>query len=249
MLACTEIIPAQYFPKVKLIADWKTMLNRILEPEVMDTAEEAVDYDRMDHSHVNRLFVDHFLLALTGIDGLSNQPCCIFDAGTGTAQIPIELMQRRFNGTIVASDLAQAMLVVARQNVQAAGFQDSIELVLRDCKQLPEPDATYHAVMSNSIVHHIPEPRVVLRELWRVLKPGGVLFIRDLMRPDDISSLEHLVKTYAGAANDHQQKMFRESLHAALTVSEVREILAELGISTDSVKATSDRHWTIGARK
>ncbi len=225
------------------------MLNRILEPEVMDTAEEAVDYDRMDHSQVNRLFVDDFLLAVTGANGLNHQPCCTFDAGTGTALIPIELMQRKFHGTVVASDLAQAMLVVARQNVHAAGFQDSIELVLRDCKQLPEPDATYHAVMSNSIVHHIPEPRIVMRELWRVLKPGGVLFVRDLMRPEDIASLNHLVKTYAGEANDHQQKMFRESLHAALTVSEVREILVELGISPDAVKATSDRHWTICARK
>ena len=225
------------------------MLNRILEPEVMDTAEEAVDYDRMDHSHVNRLFVDDFLLALKGKDVLGNQLVSIFDAGTGTAQIPIELMQRRFNGTVVGSDLAQAMLVVARQNVQVAGFQDSIELVLRDCKQLPEPDATYHAVMSNSIVHHVPEPRIALRELWRVVKPGGILFVRDLMRPDNLDSLEHLVKTYAGEANDHQQKMFRESLHAALTVSEVREILVELGISKDAVKATSDRHWTISARK
>ena len=225
------------------------MLKRILEPEVMDTAEEAVDYDRMDHSHVNRLFVDDFLLALTGTDRLDNQPYCIFDAGTGTALIPIELLQRGFPGTVVASDLAQAMLIVARHNVQAAGFRDSIELVLRDCKQLPEPDATYQAVMSNSIVHHIPEPRAVLRELWRVLKPGGVFFVRDLMRPEDIGALNHLVKTYAGDANDHQQKMFRESLHAALTVSEVREILVELGISPDSVKATSDRHWTICARK
>jgi ubiquinone/menaquinone biosynthesis C-methylase UbiE len=225
------------------------MLNRILEPEVMDTAEEAVDYDRMDHSHVNRLFVDDFLLALTGTDRLDDQPYCIFDAGTGTALIPIELMQRGFPGTVVASDLAQAMLIVARHNVQAAGFQDSIELVLRDCKHLPEPDATYQAVMSNSIVHHIPEPRAVLRELWRVLKPGGVFFVRDLMRPEDIGALNHLVKTYAGDANDHQQKMFRESLHAALTLSEVREILVELGISDDAVKTTSDRHWTICARK
>jgi ubiquinone/menaquinone biosynthesis C-methylase UbiE len=225
------------------------MLNRILEPEVMDTAEEAIDYDRMDHSHVNRLFVDDFMLALTDTNRLVHQPCCVFDAGTGTALIPIELMQRGFQGTVVASDLAQAMLVVARQNVQRAGFADSIELVLRDCKQLPELDSTYHAVMSNSIVHHIPEPRIVMRELWRVLKPGGVLFVRDLMRPDNLDRLEQLVKTYAGEANDHQQKMFRESLHAALTLSEVREILMELGISADAVRATSDRHWTICAVK
>jgi hypothetical protein len=40
------------------------MLQRVLEPEVMDTAEEAIDYDRMDHREVNRRFVDDFLHAI-----------------------------------------------------------------------------------------------------------------------------------------------------------------------------------------
>ena len=40
------------------------MLPRVLEPEVMDTVAEAVDYNSMDHSEVNRLFVDNFLDAL-----------------------------------------------------------------------------------------------------------------------------------------------------------------------------------------
>ena len=39
------------------------MLTRILEPEVMDTAAEARDYNQMDHGDVNRLFVDDFLVA------------------------------------------------------------------------------------------------------------------------------------------------------------------------------------------
>jgi ubiquinone/menaquinone biosynthesis C-methylase UbiE len=89
----------------------------------------------------------------------------------------------------------------------------------------------------------------VLAELWRILKPGGILFVRDLMRPDDIETLENLVQTYAGDANSHQQKMFRESLHAALTVDEVRELVGELGISGAAVQPTSDRHWTICVKK
>ena len=225
------------------------MLKRVLEPEVMDTEVEAVDYDQMDHGQVNRRFVEDFLAALT-----SNDPSCgrnghVFDAGTGTAQIPIELMRQGFSGTVTASDLAESMLVVARRNVQTAQLSESINLVLRDCKQLPESDATYDAVMSNSIVHHIPEPRSVLTELWRVLKPGGLLFVRDLVRPRTTESLEHLVSTYAGDANEHQQRMFRESLHAALTVEEVREYLQEMGIEPDALQLTSDRHWTICCRK
>ena len=225
------------------------MLSRILEPEVMDTVAEAVDYNSMDHSHVNCVFVDDLLAALVSTPSPPGETWQIFDAGTGTALIPLELMSRGVKVVVTASDLAEQMLIVARDNVQAAGWSDSIRLVLTDCKQLPEADATYHVVMSNSIVHHIPEPLTVLAELWRVLQPGGLLFVRDLMRPVDLSTLDHLVQTYAGEANAHQQRMFRESLHAALTVSEVSGLLEQVGIPCETVCATSDRHWTIIARK
>lgn len=223
------------------------MLTRILEPEVMDTVSEAVDYDQMDHSGVNRLFVDD-LLARLPVKSIARR-IKIFDAGTGTAQIPLELMSRGINAEVTASDLAEQMLIVARQNVKAAGFAESICLVLADCKQLADANGTYDVVMSNSIVHHIPEPLKVLAELWRILKPGGLVFIRDLMRPCDQATLDRLVQTYAGTSNAHQQQMFRDSLHAALTVDEVRQLLNQVGIPDDSVQATSDRHWTIGATK
>ena len=103
--------------------------------------------------------------------------------------------------------------------------------------------------MSNSIIHHIPEPALVLGELWRVLKAGGLLFVRDLMRPDGEVALEQIVTLYAGTANAHQQQMFRDSLHAALTVAEVGALLQRCGIPAGCVRATSDRHWTIVAFK
>ena len=225
------------------------MLPRTLEPEVMDTAIEAVDYNSMDHSHVNRVFVDDLLTALTSVPQSPDGAWQIFDAGTGTALIPLELMSRSVKAIITASDLAEQMLIVGRENVRTAGLTDSICLVLSDCKQLPEADATYHVVMSNSIVHHIPEPLAVLTEMWRVLTPHGLLFVRDLMRPVDLPTLDHRVQTYAGEANEHQQQMFRDSLHAALTISEVRDLLEKVGIPRDAVRATSDRHWTIIACK
>jgi ubiquinone/menaquinone biosynthesis C-methylase UbiE len=223
------------------------MLTRTLEPEVMDTVSEAVDYDQMDHSGVNRLFVDDLLAKLQLKSTAS--PIQILDAGTGTAQIPLELMGRGIDAAVTATDLAEQMLIVAQQNVIAAGFAKSIYLVLADCKQLPDANGTYDVVMSNSIVHHIPEPLQVLAELWRILKPGGLLFVRDLMRPDDQTTLDELVQTYAGTSTGHQQQMFRDSLHAALTVDEVRDLLKHVGIPVTSVQATSDRHWTIAATK
>jgi hypothetical protein len=64
------------------------------------------------------------------------------------------------------------------------------------------------------------------------------------MRPPDKATLNHLVETYAGGANDHQKKMFAESLHAALTVDEVRDLVAAAGFDPGGVRQTTDRHWT-----
>jgi hypothetical protein len=52
------------------------------------------------------------------------------------------------------------------------------------------------------------------------------------------------VELYAGKENDHARKMFADSLHAALTVEEMQELVKQLGFPADSVSATSDRHWT-----
>ena len=227
------------------------MLKRVLEPEVMDTPEEAVDYDAMDHTEVNRVFVDDFLAALSVGQALPDA-LNVLDAGTGTAQIPIELASRRTLAAglvITATDLAEEMLKVAAENVAAAGMSDAIQLERVDCKAMPFGDASFDAVMSNSIVHHIPEPVAVFREMWRVLKPGGLLFVRDLLRPDDEATLNGLVETYAGDENEHQQKMFRESLHAALSIDEVTSILDQLDIPGDELRQTTDRHWTLAARK
>jgi len=60
--------------------------------------------------------------------------------------------------------------------------------------------------------------------------------------------LKHLVTTYAGDANAHQQKMFAESLHAALTGDEVRKLVAGVGFDPGGVSQTTDRHWTWAVR-
>jgi len=107
----------------------------------------------------------------------------------------------------------------------------------------------FDVVMSNSIVHHIPEPIGVLREAVRVTKPGGLLFFRDLLRPATEDQLQQLVATYTPGANEHQQRMFAESLHAALSFNEIREMVRSLGFAAGDVQQTSDRHWTWSAHR
>jgi ubiquinone/menaquinone biosynthesis C-methylase UbiE len=213
------------------------MLPRVLEPEVMDSPEEARDYDAMDHSAVNRVFVADFLADWDGCGP-------VLDVGTGTAQIPIELCRRSPAVRVVAVDLAEHMLTVARANVRRAGLEERLEVRRCDAKGLPFADAAFGGLISNSIVHHVPDPGLVLAEMVRVTASGGRLFVRDLLRPEDEAELQGLVAAYSGDANAHQQKMFADSLHAALTLAEIRDLVGALGFSPDGVQQTTDRHWT-----
>ena len=213
------------------------MLPRVLEPEVMDSAEEARDYDAMDHSAVNRVFVADFLAAWDG-----HNP--VLDVGAGTAQIPVELCRQSTTVAVVAVDLAEEMLAVGRDNVRRAGLSERVRLERCDAKRTPFAAGAFGAVISNSIVHHIPEPAAVLAEMVRVTAPGGLLFVRDLLRPEDEPTLRRLVELHAGGANARQQKMFADSLHAALALTEIRALVADLGYDPAGVRRTTDRHWT-----
>lgn len=217
-------------------------LPRRLEPEVMDTSAEATDYDAMDHSQVNRVFSCDFLAVWNGA-------VPILDVGTGTAQIPIELCRQDPRPVITAIDLANEMLTLARRNVDDAKLAHRIDLTRIDAKGLPYADDAFGAVISNSIVHHIPVPASVLAEMARVCRPGGLIFVRDLMRPKDQTQLLDLVDQYAKGANEHQRQLFADSLHAALTLVEIQELVMALGYRASTVAATSDRHWTWIASK
>jgi ubiquinone/menaquinone biosynthesis C-methylase UbiE len=225
------------------------MLSRVLEPEVMESPAEAIDYDRMDHAAVNQVFVDDLLAGAPEILSAEERSLDVLDIGTGTAQIPITLCRRTTALRVMAIDLAVAMLHVGRGNVEVAGLMDCIRLDRIDAKQLPYEEGRFAIVMSNSIVHHIPDPRDVLREAVRVLTRGGLIFVRDLLRPADDREVEHLVAAYAAGANDHQRQLFDQSLRAALSLDEVRDLAEAASLPPGTVAQTSDRHWTLAWRK
>lgn len=212
-------------------------IPRVLEPEVMESVEEAHDYNAMDHSLVNQRFVSDLLAT-----GHILQD--VLDLGTGTALIPIELCKRHATCRVMASDLSLEMLQLARYNLEIQMLTHRIQLAQVDAKRMPFATNMFDTLMSNSIIHHIPQPNIVLAEAVRVTAPNGLLFVRDLARPASHDEVEQLVKTYAGAESEHAQAMFRDSLCAALTVEEMRAMVAALNFPPDSVQMTSDRHWT-----
>jgi ubiquinone/menaquinone biosynthesis C-methylase UbiE len=230
------------------------MLPRVLEPELMDTADEAREYDAMDHREVNRQFVEDLL-------AICPEPHDLLDVGTGTARIPIELCRRVTTCRVMAADKARAMLELARYQIEIASMLGRIQLDCSDAKQMLYKDGMFDLVMSNGALHHFAEPLIVLKESLRVTAPGNVpapsnatvpggwLFFRDLLRPSDLAALDQLVATYAGEANEFQQQMFRNSLQASLSLEEVRAMVEQLGFDPGTVQATGDRHWTWCARK
>ncbi len=164
----------------------QSQLKRILEPEVMDTWEESIAYDAMDFTEVNAAFAEQ-AVALGPIAGR------ILDIGTGPARIPVLMAQLRSQWQIVGIDLSRNMLKLGDRHVQISGLSDRIQLELIDAKQMPYADASFDFVVSNSIVHHLPDPLLCWREIRRILKPNGGLFVRDLLRPDTLETLDRLV--------------------------------------------------------
>lgn len=216
------------------------MLERVLEPEVMDNADEAASYDAMDHAQPNAAFVDRLLSLGVG------RCAKALDLGTGPGDIPVLLCQQSAGRPAVfAVDLAKTMLDLAKPKVAAAGLSQRIGLAQMDVKALDLPDASFDAVFSNTILHHIPQPLAMLQEAARVLRPGGLLLIRDLRRPDSQQELDRLVALHAADCDDEQRRLFAESLHAALTPDELRGLAAQAGLIGAEVVVDTDRHMSL----
>jgi ubiquinone/menaquinone biosynthesis C-methylase UbiE len=232
-----ELLQAKLNPYMKMPDNEINSMQRVLEPEVMDSLEEAIEYDSMDFAEVNAAFAQS-AAALGPVFGN------VLDAGTGTARIPIALCQLRPAWKLTCIDLSANMLKVGAENVEKAGVRSQINLELIDAKAMPYPDNYFDMVISNSIIHHLPDPLPFLQEVKRVLKPNGAIFLRDLLRPMDEAMRTHLVEMYAGDCNSHQKQLFSDSLQAAFTVDELEEMIQNAGLDGLRIYESSDRHWT-----
>ena len=214
-------------------------LPRTLEPEAMDDAAEVREYQQMDHSGVNQRFVD---------DLLSGGPVGsrVTDLGCGTCDILVRLCQQCDSVEGLGIDCSIEMLEVARLEIELGSVTGRIQLEHADCKTLEGFEAaTADTVISNTMLHHLAEPDLAVGRALHLLKPGGRLFLRDLMRPQTADQVEALVTEHAGSESDYAKQLLRQSLHAALTLDEARAMFAAFGIPGEAVAATSDRHWTL----
>lgn len=215
-------------------------LPRVLEPEVMSTAEEAGEYDEMDFSATDQLFAER---AAQLAHGASVPVKLIADLGSGNAKIPLAMCSLMPGATrICAVEMSIEMLTVAARNRARDGV--TLHLVVADAKRAPFANQSAGMVTSNSLVHHIPDPRAVFSEIARIARPSAPILIRDLVRPENQEALDSLLAAHAARWSPLQRTLFSDSLQAALTLQEVRELLDESGLNDVTVTQLSDRHWS-----
>ena len=98
----------------------------------------------------------------------------VLDLGCGTGPVLVELARRGFECT--GMDYSPDMLDFARQRMREAGFDDS-RIQQGDCRKIPFADSSFDAVVCLGVISYVENYEVVLEQMRRVLKPGGLLVV------------------------------------------------------------------------
>lgn len=102
----------------------------------------------------------------------------LLDVGTGTGIVALKAAAMVAPDVkVIGVDLSDGMLGKAREKALARGLASKVEFRAMDAEQLQFADATFDVVVSMFALHHFPDPARALAEMYRVLRPGGVLSI------------------------------------------------------------------------
>lgn len=97
----------------------------------------------------------------------------ILDVATGTGMVAAELLARDGDCTVVGLDQSAEMLARARARFDAGPDSERVELIEGQAERLPFADATFDALTFTYLLRYVDDPPASMRELARVLKPGG----------------------------------------------------------------------------
>lgn len=216
-------------------------MNRICEPELMDDPEQALVYSNADFTEENQGFVNRFIECYPDlIEGH------VVDLGCGPADIPIRLARALRGIRITGVDASRPMIDIGMQAAKTAGLSDRITLCcerFQNCKVDPAD-----AIISNSLLHHIPNPLQFWFAVKKLAKPGGLVLVMDLLRPGSEADAQAIVERYAAGEPAILRRDFFNSLLASFTEDEVASQLAELNLSRLLIDVPDDRHWIVGGR-
>lgn len=107
----------------------------------------------------------------------------ILDIATGTGDLAILTARKLPHASIIGCDISEKMMEIGKEKIKAAALQDRIRLQYEDCAHMSFADDSFHAVISAFALRNFENLDSCLKEMHRVLKPGGVISIIDLCTP------------------------------------------------------------------
>ena len=217
-------------------------MRRTPEPEIMGEDAEAKVYELADFSEVNQAFAERVV-------GLAPHPYGVLvDLGCGPGDILVRILGLTRTFMSLGLDGSKTMLDLAREKIRAGALENSIHLIQSDAKSLNFPADCFDVVISNSLVHHLPDPLPFWKEVHRVCRPGGIILVQDLSRPDTPEEARRIVERESGSEPQLLKDLFFYSLLASFTPDEVEEHLAAAGLTGVTVRMSSDRHWEVAGK-
>lgn len=102
----------------------------------------------------------------------------ILDVATGTGRLPLIMARNaHFEGHVVGLDLSRKMLDVAQHKIDDLHFEDFITLIHDNAQDMPFIDDAFDVVSCLEALEFMPDSEATLKEIIRVLRPGGILLI------------------------------------------------------------------------
>ena len=206
----------------------------------MDDPEQASVYAQADFEKENQGFVDRFRDYFPDFsDGHA------LDLGCGPGDIPIRFAQAFPACRITGVDASAPMVRLAEEAVQKVGLSDRITFRCERFQDLAGINIV-EAAISNSLLHHVPNPLQFWHKLRLAVKPGSPVLVMDLLRPDSPEEAQAIVDRYASGAPDILRRDFYNSLLAAFTEDEIASQLARMNLTRLLIDVPDDRHWVVG---
>lgn len=219
-------------------------MNRELEPEVMDGQEQSAAYAAADFAEPNARFVKLLREAFP-----REEEGRWLDLGCGPADIPLRICAQLPRVQIWGVDASGPMLELARLSREAAAAQDRLHLVQARLPTALLEERHFDVVLSNSLLHHLPQPGVLWESIARHGAPGAAVFVADLRRPPSLEAAQQLVEAYAQGAPEILRRDFYHSLLAAFEPEEVEAQIKDAGLEGRiKVEVISDRHLVASGR-
>ncbi|MGA7613634.1 MAG: arsenite methyltransferase [Thermoanaerobaculia bacterium] len=151
----------------------------------------------------------------------------VLDLGSGGG-LDVLLSARRVgpSGKVYGLDMTDEMLELARENQRNAGVEN-VEFLKGEIENIPLPDASVDLIISNCVINLSADKPQVLREAFRVLRPGGRFAVSDVVRRADVpDEVRRSIELWAGC------------IAGALHEDEYRSLLAESGFEGIEVEPT-----------